>query len=198
MSETELANENARVQGPPQPLSRVLLAVVVAAIFIPAVISVGLRTDLAVYLRFAEEFALSGKPAGSNYLFPQATIIARALIPFGMLEGLAPGLTTDSAGELGRLGSLGDVRIRAVDCRPHLSPNVRYGTQVSVSENRVRVRRSGALPDDHDPYNDVDLASPSALERLCVVQFIRQLPEHRSEAVRSPLVLALDRPHQGR
>jgi hypothetical protein len=76
----------------PRRRSQSLLGLLVVAIYAPAVTSVGLQTDVAAHLTFAEKIALLGPSFGSPYLFEQSTIIVRALIPFGELAALFPSL----------------------------------------------------------------------------------------------------------
>lgn len=65
---------------------------VTAAITLPGVISVGLRTDTGAHLRFAAATALTGREWGPYSLFEQSTIIVRSLIPFGALAQVWPSL----------------------------------------------------------------------------------------------------------
>jgi hypothetical protein len=79
------------VRSPADPGRRawaVVVGVVTAAVYLPAVASVGLRTDTGAHLRFAESMALTGREYGPYYLFEQLTVIVRALIPFGALGRL--------------------------------------------------------------------------------------------------------------
>ncbi len=73
-------------------LGAAVVAVVAGAVYLPAMASVGLRTDTAAHLRFAGSMALTGREYGPYYLFEQLTIIVRALIPFGALSKVAPSL----------------------------------------------------------------------------------------------------------
>lgn len=76
----------------PRLLDRVVLTVVVSAIYLPALASVGLRTDVGAHLRFAEYMSTTGRTPLAYYLFEQLVIGVRAVIPFQALERLDPGL----------------------------------------------------------------------------------------------------------
>lgn len=67
-------------------------AFVAGAIYLPAIASVGLRTDTLAHLRFAEVMAVTGRTPGPYYLFEQLTIIVRAAFPFQPLALLIPSL----------------------------------------------------------------------------------------------------------
>jgi len=70
----------------------VVVGAVVALLNLPAVASVGLRTDVGAHLRFAAATSLTGKEWGPYSLFEQSTIIVRSLIPFDGLSRLFPAL----------------------------------------------------------------------------------------------------------
>ncbi len=68
-----------------------------AAIYAPAVWSVGLRTDVGAHLEFAETMGLTGQSFGPYYMFEQLAIIIRSLLPFGVIEEVLPGSVSASA-----------------------------------------------------------------------------------------------------
>jgi len=68
----------------------VVLGLVVVALYVPPVWSVGLRTDLGGHLLEAQQLELSGRSFAPYYLLYQVTIIVRALIPFAALEVVIP------------------------------------------------------------------------------------------------------------
>lgn len=70
---------------------RVAFAALVAAIYLVPAIRAGLRGDLRVHVRFAEELSLTGSSSDPYQLFSQLTIIVRSLIPFGLVDAAAPG-----------------------------------------------------------------------------------------------------------
>lgn len=72
----------------PRLLDRVVLTVVVSAIYLPAVASVGLRTDVGAHLRFAEYMSATGRTPLAYYMFEQLVIALRAIVPFQALERL--------------------------------------------------------------------------------------------------------------
>ncbi|MFN7149291.1 MAG: hypothetical protein ACK4V6_07400 [Microthrixaceae bacterium] len=72
----------------PRLLDRIVLTVVVSAIYLPALASVGLRTDVGAHLRFAEYMSTTGRTPLAYYLYEQLVIGVRALIPFQALERL--------------------------------------------------------------------------------------------------------------
>ncbi len=69
-------------------LSRWVLAAVVTVMFGVVVRAAGLAVDLPAHLSFARELSSTGQTALPYYLFQQATVVVRALIPFGMLGHL--------------------------------------------------------------------------------------------------------------
>lgn len=71
---------------------RWIVGAAVALLYLPAMASVGLRTDVGAHLRFAETMNTTGREFGPYFLFEQATIAVRALIPFGALSELVPAL----------------------------------------------------------------------------------------------------------
>ncbi|MEZ5321282.1 MAG: hypothetical protein R2698_04245 [Microthrixaceae bacterium] len=73
------------------------VAAAVGAWYLPAVISVGLRTDVGAHLKFAEDIGYSGTVRIPYALFEQLVIIVRTLIPFGALERISPVLGSRSA-----------------------------------------------------------------------------------------------------
>jgi hypothetical protein len=76
----------------PRLLDRVVLTVVVSAIYLPALASVGLRTDVGAHLRFAEYLSVTGRTPLPYYLYEQLVIGVRAVVPFQALERLDPDL----------------------------------------------------------------------------------------------------------
>jgi hypothetical protein len=76
----------------PRLLDRIVLAVVVSAIYLPALASVGLRTDVGAHLRFAEYLSVTGRTPLPYYLYEQLVIGVRAIVPFQALERLDPDL----------------------------------------------------------------------------------------------------------
>ena len=73
-----------------RPLTRWVVGLVVTAIYLPPVLSVGLRTDTGGHLLFAESMAQTGREFGPYNLFEQLVIVVRAFIPFGALERIDP------------------------------------------------------------------------------------------------------------
>ncbi|WP_426574201.1 hypothetical protein [Aquihabitans sp. McL0605] len=69
---------------------RIATAVLAVAIYGPAIARSGLRTDLRVHLRFAEDLALTGSSPAPYSLFQQLTIVVRGLIPFHLVGEVVP------------------------------------------------------------------------------------------------------------
>jgi hypothetical protein len=80
------------VRGRAPILARWATAVVAALAAVPAIARSGLRTDLGVHLRFAQDLALTGTAAAPYALFQRLVIAVRAMVPFHLLDGIAPGL----------------------------------------------------------------------------------------------------------
>lgn len=79
---------------PPTRLTRrvipVVLGLAVVALYVPPVVSAGLRTDLGGHLLHAQQVELSGSSFAPYFLLYQAVVIVRALIPFSVLEAVVP------------------------------------------------------------------------------------------------------------
>lgn len=84
------AEPEARPSTRAELVGALVVAAVTIAITLPPVVSVGLRTDTGAHLRFAEATSLTGREWGPYSLFEQATIVLRALVPFGGLSKIWP------------------------------------------------------------------------------------------------------------
>jgi len=71
-----------------------VLGLVVTALYVPPVMSAGLRTDLGGHLLHAQQLELSGKSFAPYFLFYQVIIIIRALLPFSTLQAVIPAATS--------------------------------------------------------------------------------------------------------
>lgn len=76
----------------PRTLSWYLLPAIVGVAQVIASLRGGLRGDLRVHLRFAEDLALTATSASPYPLFSELTIIVRALIPFDLITLFVPSI----------------------------------------------------------------------------------------------------------
>lgn len=83
---------HADPSGRVRSISQVLLGIVIAALYLPALAPVGVRTDISAHLVFAQHLSLTGRSPVAYPLFHQATIVVRALIPFELLAKVNPDL----------------------------------------------------------------------------------------------------------
>lgn len=95
--------------GHPTLRSRLIVGLVIVAIYLPAVAAIGLRTDLGGHLIYAEKIGLTGRSYGPYYLYEQVTVVVRGMIPFSLIGRVFPAASTrqatwDIAGVIALLG----------------------------------------------------------------------------------------------
>ncbi|MFN8050312.1 MAG: hypothetical protein U0Q22_02645 [Acidimicrobiales bacterium] len=94
---TTIETDSATARRVPSTASRVVLGSVLVAWYLPAIASVGLRTDVGAHEKFGEAMSLTGRPPGPYYLFEQALIVVRAIIPFDLLGRISTSWGSRSA-----------------------------------------------------------------------------------------------------